>query len=208
MVVINPIDYLKDKKISLYYLGLEDASVYAFKNKEGVANWDIVAADTTAVEDTAGQERPDISEININRVAFKRANVVFDDRDTRLYARVTDADLNLKASLRKGHSDLALDFKNRNIIFWQDGRLLLRRMATELKTNLDLNRQTRTLTLKDTRLSVNGVALDVDGTIRRGYGQSCGSSRFDLWIACSVVGDCSSDDSEKYYERYQGCCKR
>ena len=66
------------------------------KNKEGVANWDIVAADTTAVEDTAGQERPDISEININRVAFKRANVVFDDRDTRLYARVTDADLNLK----------------------------------------------------------------------------------------------------------------
>lgn len=167
VVVINPIDYLKDKKISLYYLGLEDASVYAFKNKEGVANWDIVAADTTAVEDTAGQERPDISEININRVAFKRTNVVFDDRDTRLYARVTDADLNLKASLRKGHSDLALDFKNRNIIFWQDGRLLLRRMATELKTNLDLNRQTRTLTLKDTRLSVNGVALDVDGTIRR-----------------------------------------
>ena len=35
VVVVNPVDYLLHDKISLRYLGLEDASVYAFKNKEG-----------------------------------------------------------------------------------------------------------------------------------------------------------------------------
>ena len=37
VVVVNPVDYLLHDKISLRYLGLEDASVYAFKNKEGKA---------------------------------------------------------------------------------------------------------------------------------------------------------------------------
>lgn len=105
VVVINPIDYLKEKKINLYYVGLEDASVYAYKGKDGVANWDIALADTTAVvaEDTLKQDTvAAISEININRVRMKRANVTFDDRETRVYADLKNANLNLRASLKKG----------------------------------------------------------------------------------------------------------
>lgn len=81
---------------------MEDASVYAYKSREGIANWDIVASDTTAVADTASSGKTDLSGgIDIRRVSLKRANVIFDDRDTRVYARLTNAALNLTASLRK-----------------------------------------------------------------------------------------------------------
>ena len=170
VVVINPIDYLTEKKVNLYYLGLEDASVYAYKGKDGVANWDIALTDTTAaaVEDTVKQDTAMmISEININRVRLKRANVTFDDRETRVYADLKNANLNLRASLKKGHSMMNLKFDNENILFWQDGQLLANKIATEVETDVDLNRATRTLTLRNARLAVNGVELDVKGTLRR-----------------------------------------
>ena len=168
VVVVNPIDYLINKKITLNYLGLEDASVYAYKNREGIANWDIVASDTTAVADTTSSGKTDLSGgIDIRRVSLKRANVIFDDRDTRVYARLTNAALNLTASLQKEHSKLAMRFSNDNVLFWQDGQLLVNKVATDLKTSLDLDRSTRTLTLNDANISLNGITFDVKGTLKR-----------------------------------------
>ena len=168
VVVVNPIDYLINKKITLNYLGLEDVSVYAYKNREGIANWDIVASDTTAVADTASSGKTDLSGgIDIRRVSLKRANVIFDDRDTRVYARLTNAALNLTASLQKEHSKLAMRFSNDNVLFWQDGQLLVNKVATDLKTSLDLDRSTRTLTLNDANISLNGITCDVKGTLKR-----------------------------------------
>lgn len=169
VVVISPLDYLMKQKITLNYLGLEDASVYAYKSREGVANWDIVASDTTAVEtDTASADKPLLSGgIDIRRVSMKRTNVIFDDRDTRVYARLTNASLNLTASLHKEHSTLGLKFANDNILFWQDGQLLVNKVATELKTSLDLDRRTRTLTLNGANISINGITFDVKGTLKR-----------------------------------------
>lgn len=169
VVVINPLDYLMERKVTLNYLGLEDASVYAFKNKDGIANWDIMASDTAEVEaDTASADKQMLSGgIDIRRVALKRANVIFDDRDTRVYARLTNASLNLTASLHKEYSTLGLRFANDNVLFWQDGQLLVNKVATELKTSLDLDRRTRTLTLKDANISINGITFDVKGTLKR-----------------------------------------
>lgn len=168
VVVVNPIDYLINKKITLNYLGLEDASVYAYKSREGIANWDIVASDTTAVADTTSSGKTDLSGgIDIRRVSLKRANVIFDDRDTRVYARLTNAALNLTASLQKEHSKLAMHFSNDNVLFWQDGQLLVNKVATDLKTSLDLDRSTRTLTLNDANISLNGITFDVKGTLKR-----------------------------------------
>lgn len=168
VVVVNPIDYLINKKITLNYLGLEDASVYAYKSREGIANWDIVASDTTAVADTVSSGKTDLSGgIDIRRVSLKRANVIFDDRDTRVYARLTNAALNLTASLQKEHSKLAMRFSNDNVLFWQDGQLLVNKVATDLKTSLDLDRSTRTLTLNDANISLNGITFDVKGTLKR-----------------------------------------
>lgn len=167
VVVVNPLDYLYKNKITVNYLGLENASVYAYKSKEGVANWDIMQVDTSAVaaKDTV-TAKPLTGGIDIRRVSLKHADVVFDDRDTRLYASLQNASLGLRAALHKERSRLSLKFKNDNIIFWQDGQLLLHRIAAELDTDLELERQTRKLVLHDAGIKVNGIHFDVKGTLQ------------------------------------------
>ena len=169
VVVVNPLDYLRHQKVTLHYLGLDGASVYAYKSKEGVANWDIVKADTAA----AGKDRAAtdsafiIREINVNKIRVRKANVVFDDRETQVYANLKNANMSLKARLKKGHSFASLEFDNEDILFWQEGQLLLNKMAAKMQASLDWNRAAQTLTLDGTRISVNGVKFGLKGTLRR-----------------------------------------
>ena len=169
-LVVNPIDYLTKKKITLYRLTVDSARIYAHIDKEGRANWDILpdSTDTTAA-DSASTDTTHLAPggIDIRRVALRHAIVTFDDRQARVFANLWDANLGLQASLHRGHSMLKLDYSNRNILFWQDGELLVNRVSAGLKTDLELDRRQRTLTLNNALLDINGLELDLKGTLRR-----------------------------------------
>ena len=134
-LVVNPIDYLTKKKITLYRLTVDSARIYAHIDKEGKANWDILpdSTDTTAA-DSASTDTTRLAPggIDIRRVALRHAIVTFDDRQARVFANLWDANLGLQASLHRGHSMLKLDYSNRNILFWQDGELLVNRISAGL----------------------------------------------------------------------------
>lgn len=166
VVTINPIAYLKENRITVYNLSIENASVYAFRNKEGKANWDVAKASADSLQEDTTSTHFD-SEIEIKNVELKHANLIFDDRNTDLYARVDDANLKLKLSLTKGISNLGLKFDNKNILFWQQGELLVNKIATSLQTDITVDRKTAVWKLKDTSLNINGVKLDVSGAFRR-----------------------------------------
>ena len=61
-------------------------------------------------------------------------------------------------------SMLALEYDNENLLFWQDGQLLVNHLAVGLNADMQLDRVSRRLTLKDTGLTLNGIALDLSGT--------------------------------------------
>lgn len=167
VVAVNPFDYFAKNKINIYRLALDSANLYAFKGKDGVANWDIMLPDTAAVDTAATDSLPLFDELAVRRIVLRHATVTFDDRDTRVFANVWDANLRMTANLKKEHSMVALDFKNKNILFWQDGQLLLNHMATHLKTKIELDRDSGLLSLKDALIDVNGVQLDMSGTLQR-----------------------------------------
>lgn len=73
----------------------------------------------------------------------------------------------MRLSLTKGVSTLGLKFDNKNILFWQRGELLVNKIATALRTDITVDRQTAVWKLKDTELNVNGIQLDVNGAFRR-----------------------------------------
>lgn len=60
VLIVNPLDYFLKNKISVYNLSLKNVAVYAYRNKTGKANWEIVktSSDTLAVEkDTISQNK-------------------------------------------------------------------------------------------------------------------------------------------------------
>ena len=123
------------------------------------------ASADTIPEDTVSADFN--SEIDIRNIELKHANLIFDDRNTDIYSRIDDANLKLRLSLTKGVSTLGLKFDNKNILFWQQGELLVNKIATSLRTDITVDRQTAVWKLKDTELNVNGIQLDVNGAFRR-----------------------------------------
>lgn len=167
VLTVSPLAYLRKNKILIYNLALKDASVYAYRNKEGASNWDIMkaSADTVQVEksDTASFN----SDIDIRNIELLHSNLTFDDRNTRVYARLDSVNLRLKASLSKEKSTLKLSFANKNILFWQEGKLLVNKVATSIRTDIALDRVQRKWTFNDTELDVNGIKFDAQGTVVR-----------------------------------------
>lgn len=114
-------DYLRQQKISIHRLALEHADIYAYKNKDGIANWDITVPDTVQSASSPAGDAMNISELDIRQISIQHATVTMDDRDTRIFANLWDTNLTLKANMKKGHSMLAVDFRNKNLLFWQYG---------------------------------------------------------------------------------------
>ena len=166
VLTVNPIAYLTENRIVVHNLSLEEVAVYAYRNKTGKANWEVTRASVDTIPaDTASTDFN--SEIDIRNIELKHANLVFDDRNTDIYSRIDDANLKLRLSLTKGISTLGLKFDNKNILFWQQGELLVNKIATSLRTDIMVDRQTAVWKLKDTELGVNGIRLDVNGAFRR-----------------------------------------
>lgn len=167
-VTVNPIAYLLENKISVQNLSLDSASIYAYKDKEGKTNWEIFQSDTTVAEvDTVSSSAPMFDEISIRKVRIKHANIIFNDRSTDVYARIEKATLRLGVTLNREGGTLKLRFRNKNLLFWQNGELLTNKLSTSLKTDIILDRATRSCTLKRADFSVNGVKLNIDGTFVR-----------------------------------------
>lgn len=166
VLTVNPIAYLTENRIVVHNLSLEEVAVYAYRNKAGKANWEVTRASADTIPaDTASTDFN--SEIDIRNIELKHANLVFDDRNTDIYSRIDDANLKLRLSLTKGISTLGLKFDNKNILFWQQGELLVNKIATSLRTDIMVERQTAVWKLKDTELDVDGIRLDVNGAFRR-----------------------------------------
>lgn len=166
VLTVNPIAYLTENRIVVHNLSLEEVAVYAYRNKIGKANWEVTRASVDTIPaDTASTDFN--SEIDIRNIELKHANLVSDDRNTDIYSRIDDANLKLRLSLTKGVSTLGLKFDNKNILFWQQGELLVNKIATSLRTDIMVDRQTAVWKLKDTELDVNGIRLDVNGAFRR-----------------------------------------
>ena len=167
LLVVNPIDYMNQEKITINQLNIDKATVYAYKNKEGIANWNIIKNDSTITEQPADKETSTgiNGGISIKQVNLRNTNIFFDDRETKVYAKLENANLKLNAEFNKEASVLNLNFNNDNILFWQDGQLLVNHIATEIKTNLEVNRNSNTLKVNKALVSINGLKLDVQGSI-------------------------------------------
>lgn len=168
LITINPMAYLSKHRIVVKDFILEQPEIYAYIDTSGVANWNIVRmpADTvitdTAIADTSAFQ----SGIRLRNVRIRNGNLVFDDRSTQLYTRLTGLQLGLDGYMGVHRSRLKLDFSAANILFWQQGRLLVNRLALGLETDMKINRDSLLYTLDKAVFDVNGIRFGASGNVK------------------------------------------
>lgn len=168
LVTVNPMAYLTKNRIVVKDFVIDHANIYAYVDSTGQANWDIMLpSDTIVAADTvAGDSLATASGLRIKNVRIRNGNLIFDDRSTRLYTRLTGLNLGVDGYLGLRRSRLKVNLSTENILFWQEGKLLVNHLALGIETGMRVNRDSLLYTLEKAVFDVNGVKFGVGGTLK------------------------------------------
>lgn len=168
LVTVNPMAYLLKNRIVVKDFVIDNPRIYAYVDSVGRANWDIVLpSDTLAVADTVTSDSLEpASGFRIKNVRLRNGNLIFDDRSTQLYSRLTGLNMGVDGYLGQRRSKLKVNFSTENILFWQEGKLLVNRLALGVETGMKVNRDSLLYTLEKAVFDVNGVKFGVGGTLK------------------------------------------
>ncbi len=170
LITINPVAYLTKRRIVVKDFVLNRPEIHAFVDTAGTANWDIVKFEENAVvQDTveAKDSIPFDSTIRLKNIRICNGSLIFDDRNTEVYARISGLSLGLDGFLGKRRSRLNVRFAAENILFWQEGKLLVDRLRLGMETEMKADRDSMLFTLEKTVFDVNGIRFGAGGTFRR-----------------------------------------
>lgn len=168
LVTVNPMAYLTKNRIVVKDFVIDHANIYAYVDSTGQANWDIMLpSDTIVAADTvAGDSLAMASGLRIKNVRIRNGNLIFDDRSTQLYTRLTGLNLGVDGYLGLRRSRLKVNLSTENILFWQEGKLLVNHLALGIETGMRVNRDSLLYTLEKAVFDVNGVKFGVGGTLK------------------------------------------
>lgn len=166
LITVNPVAYLKNNQIKVKDFVLDEPRIYAYVDTLGVANWNIFRSDTTV----AGQQDSSVKSpetlLDIRNVRINKGRLVLDDRSTQLYSRIEGLNLGVDGDFLGRTADLRLSLNAGNVLFWQEGQLLVKKLAFGLETEMHINRDSLLYTLDKAVFDVNGVKFGAGGTLR------------------------------------------
>ena len=168
LVTVNPMAYLLKNRIVVKDFVIDKPRIYAYIDSTGRANWDIVMpSDTLTATDTVASDTSELaSGLRIKNVRIQNGYLVFDDRSTQLYTRLSGLNLDVDGYLGVRRSKLKVNFSTENILFWQEGKLLVNHLALGVETGMKVNRDSLLYTLDKAVFDVNGVKFGVGGTLK------------------------------------------
>ncbi|MGL4518928.1 MAG: AsmA family protein [Phocaeicola sp.] len=169
LVTARPLALLASNQVKIHEVLIDEATIYAFRNSQGVANWEVVApTDSTLVTDSVTTDSVAFNgAIEIGNIEIRRANVTFDDRFTELFADLRSFNFRLSGSLSEVQNEVALHLDAKNILLWQQGKLLVNKLGFGFDTRLFVDRSEQLYKLDDTQLDVNGIRLLASGVLQK-----------------------------------------
>lgn len=165
-VQLNLKAYLTKKRLVLREVELDSLRTYLFTDTAGVSNFQVFTSNTSDAADTLDSDTSSslpFRSIAVRKLQVNDAYVYFDDRESRLYARVEGADIQTRIRLSDSICRLQLDYACKNLILWQEGQLLAHKMQMKVKTGVKMNRKLKVTELEDARIKVNQLGLGMKG---------------------------------------------
>lgn len=168
LITINPMAYFTKNRIIIKDFVLEQPEIYAYVDTVGIANWNVMrhSADTLSVDTVADDSVAFHTGLRLRNVRVHDGRLTFDDRSTQIYTRLTGLNLGLEGVLGARRARLNVDFSTENILFWQEGQLLVNHLRLGVETEMKINRDSLLYTLNKAVFDINGVRFGAGGTLR------------------------------------------
>lgn len=147
-------------EISRIYV--EDTYLHAIVLEDGRANWDVMKTDSTAtVEETTEESSP--FAISLKKVNFDNVNLVYDDRQGKMYAELHDLQLTCSGDFASEHSAVELEAETDGVTFQMNGVPFLSDAEIATRMNVDADFANGKYTLKDNMFRLNAIETNLDG---------------------------------------------
>ena len=147
-------------EISRIYV--EDTYLHAIVLEDGRANWDVMKTDSTAtVEETTEESSP--FAISLKKVKFDNVNLVYDDRQGKMYAELHDLQLTCSGDFASEHSAVELEAETDGVTFQMNGVPFLSNVEIATRMNVDADFANGKYTLEDNMFRLNAIETNLDG---------------------------------------------
>lgn len=176
-IEVNPIALLVEKRVEVKKLELIKPVIKARVSEDGVENWNIMkSAQITAETPVSNQivkaeVKNDVSvdkeslNISLSGIKIVDGEILFDDRQKKLYADLRDVNMSIDGNMMQHFSDLNFTFSFGNAIIWHDGKLLAKHLNLSTAALLELNTESRNIKIKESSVEINGVKFALTGNV-------------------------------------------
>lgn len=167
LVTVDPLAYVFRNQLKVKDFVIDRPQIYAFVDTAGRANWNVFeTASDTVVADSGKTEESEPLRLDIKNVRIRGGHLILNDRSTNLYFRLEDLHAGVDGNFLGRTADLQLSLHAKNILFWQAGELLVKRLAFGVETGMSINRDSLLYTLDKAVFEVNGIKFGAGGTVR------------------------------------------
>lgn len=154
-----------DGKIKVNELILDNPIARGIIGKDSIPNWDVVAADTAAVEEPIDTTSAPL-DLNLKRIRIHDADLAYIDHTAPMAAHIKDLDLELSGNFKKEIADLALALDINSVSFWMDNTTLLKNASVDFDAKLEADMGNNKYTFKENTLNFAGIPLAFDGYVQ------------------------------------------
>ena len=161
-VMFKVMDYVRDKKITIEDVKLDNVNIYGFINNEGQANWNIFKTDTIPDTDTVKTVLPPI---NVEKLNITNTRVALYNKSQQLYTSISGLSLSVKGELADSIRLLDIDASWERFRYYSKEYSLQNTLDLQLKTKLQLDDNFNHFVFTGAELYVNKMPFLINGEL-------------------------------------------
>ena len=145
---------------------IDNTRLHAIVLEDGRANWDVMKTDSTAADTATAEEESGNFRIKLQRVELDGVDLIYDDRQSGMYAEVDGLALVCRGDLSGERSTLQLKAETDGVTYRTGGVPFLNNARITAKLDVDADFANGRYTLKDNTLTLNAIEANLDGWVQ------------------------------------------
>ncbi len=169
---VDIMSFLRGTNMSIYSVSLDAPRIHALVNKEGLANWDIVKEDTTAV-DTTGQNQP--FNLQLEKYSITNGYIYYDDRQSDISATISNLDHSGSGDFTADIFKLVTTTHAGEVTYIYGGIPFLNKVNTDIDADLKIDNVNNIYSFDNLVILLNELKINGSGSIKNlpaGYGMN------------------------------------
>ena len=144
-------------------IAIDDLHVDAIVREDGLANWDIMKETPDQVEDTTATEQPSSLKVALKKLIISDGRIHYNDMQSDMSASIGDLDFNLSGNMSAARTDIVMGLAAGSVDFIMDDISYLTDAKVGFQAGVDADIDSMKFVLKDNRLNVNDIVLNLSG---------------------------------------------